>query len=270
MTSTETRSRPRWLYLMAAIVAIWMTAPPLVVIPMSFASERTLTFPPSGYSLRWYQEFFQNPVWIDALRSSLLIAVLVMVISVVIGTLGAFAVVRGRFRGRGLLEMVGIAPLVVPIVVLGIGVYAMFLRWGLIGTVPGFVAAHCVLAVPYVMITVGSALRVVDGQLERAAQVLGARPHRVFLRVTLPLIAPGMLAGGLFAFVTSFDEVVVSLFIVSPGLRTLPVEMYSSVTRDINPTIAAASTLILLVSTVLILVSTKFLFSSSSDGRSKR
>lgn len=270
MTSTESRSRPRWLYLMAAIVGIWMMAPPLVVIPMSFASERTLTFPPTGYSLRWYQEFFENPVWIDALRSSLLIAVLVMVISVVIGTLGAFAVVRGRFRGRGVLETVGIAPLVVPVVVLGIGVYAMFLRWGLIGTVPGFVAAHCVLAVPYVMITVGSALRVVDQQLERAARVLGARPHRVFLRVTLPLIAPGMLAGGLFAFVTSFDEVVVSLFIVSPGLRTLPVEMYSSVTRDINPTIAAASTLILLVSTVLILISTKFLFSSSANGRSKR
>ncbi len=146
MTTTESRSRPRWLYLLAAIVAIWMAAPPLVVIPMSFSSERTLTFPPSGYSLRWYQEFFENPVWLDALKSSLLIAVLVMVISVVIGTLAAFAVVRGRFRGRGLLEMVGIAPLVVPVVVLGIGVYAMFLRWGLIGTVPGFVAAHCVLS----------------------------------------------------------------------------------------------------------------------------
>ncbi|WP_055478474.1 ABC transporter permease [Sphaerimonospora mesophila] len=270
MTTTESRSRPRWLYLLAAIVAIWMAAPPLVVIPMSFSSERTLTFPPSGYSLRWYQEFFENPVWLDALKSSLLIAVLVMVISVVIGTLAAFAVVRGRFRGRGLLEMVGIAPLVVPVVVLGIGVYAMFLRWGLIGTVPGFVAAHCVLSTPYVIITVSGALRVMDQQLERAAQVLGARPHRVFLRVTLPLIAPGMLAGGLFAFVTSFDEVVVSLFIVSPGLRTLPVEMYSSVTRDINPTIAAASTLILAVSTVLILASTRFLFSDRADGRSKR
>lgn len=268
--TTESRSRPRWLYLFAAIVAIWMAGPPLVVIPMSFTSERTLTFPPPGFSSRWYEEFFEDPVWLDALKSSLLIAVLVMVISVVVGTLAAFAVVRGRFRGRGLLEIVGIAPLVVPVVVLGIGVYAMFLRWGLIGTVPGFVAAHCVLATPYVIITVAGALRVMDQQLERAAQILGARPHRVFLRVTLPLIAPGMLAGGLFAFVTSFDEVVVSLFIVSPGLRTLPVEMYSSVTRDINPTIAAASTLILAVSTVLILASTRFLFSSRADGRSKR
>lgn len=270
MATAETTRRPRWLYLIAAIVAIWMAAPPLVVIPMSLSDQRSLTFPPSGYSFRWYEEFFQNPIWVNSIKASLLIAVLVMIISVVIGTMAAFAVVRGRFFGRSILELVGIAPLVVPVVVLGIGIYAMFLRWGLIGTIPGFVAAHCVLAVPYVIITVSSALRVMDSQLERAARVLGARPHRVFLRVTLPLIAPGMLAGGLFAFVTSFDEVVVSLFVVNPSLRTLPVEMYSSVTRDINPTIAAASTLILIVSTVLILVSTKFLFSSRADGRSSR
>ncbi|MDQ1620926.1 MAG: putative spermidine/putrescine transport system permease protein, partial [Actinomycetota bacterium] len=126
------------------------------------------------------------------------------------------------------------------------------------------------LAVPYVIITVSSSLRIMDRQLERAATVLGASPYRVFRRITLPIIAPGVLAGGLFAFVTSFDEVVVSLFIANPQLRTLPVEMYSSVTRDIDPTIAAASTLILIVSTVLILVSTKFLFSSKAEGRSKR
>jgi putative spermidine/putrescine transport system permease protein len=267
--TTDSR-RPRWLYLIAVIVAVWMAAPPLVVIPMSLSAQRTLTFPPSGYSLRWYQQFFENPVWIGSLQASLSIAIQVMIVSVVIGTLAAFAVVRGRFRGRGLLEVVGIAPLVVPVVVLGIGTYAVFLRWGLVGTVPGFIAAHCVLAVPYVVITVASSLRVMDRQLERAATVLGANPYRVFRRVTLPLIAPGMLAGGLFAFVTSFDEVVVSLFISDPGLRTLPVQMYSSVTRDIDPTIAAASTMILAVSTVLILASTRFIFSTRTEGRSKR
>ena len=197
--TTDVR-KPRWLLLIASVVGIWMVAPPLVVIPMSLSSQRTLTFPPSGSSMRWYQEFFENPVWIGSLKASLSIAIQVMIVSVVIGTLAAFAIVRGRFRGRSILEVIGIAPLVVPVVVLGIGTYAMFLRWGLIGTVPGFVAAHCVLAVPYVVITVSSALRVMDRQLERAATVLGASPYRVFLRVTLPLIAPGMLAGGLVAF----------------------------------------------------------------------
>ncbi|MDQ1627350.1 MAG: putative spermidine/putrescine transport system permease protein [Actinomycetota bacterium] len=266
---TETR-RPRWLYLIGALVAVWMAAPPLVVIPMSLSDQRSFAFPPTGYSLRWYREFFENPLWLDALRSSISIAIQVMLLSVVLGTLASFAIVRGRFRGRNILEMIGIAPLIVPVVVLGIGTYAIFLKWGLVGTPTGFVAAHTVLAVPYVIITVSSSLRIMDRQLERAATVLGASPVRVFRRITLPLIAPGVLAGGLFAFVTSFDEVVVSLFIANPQLRTLPVEMYSSVTRDINPTIAAASTLILIVSTVLILVSTKFLFSSKAEGRSKR
>ncbi|MDQ1665075.1 MAG: putative spermidine/putrescine transport system permease protein [Actinomycetota bacterium] len=262
--------RPRWLYLIGAIVAVWMAAPPLVVIPMSLSDQRSFSFPPNGYSLRWYREFFENPMWLDALRSSISIAIQVMLLSVVLGTLASFAIVRGRFRGRNILEMIGIAPLIVPVVVLGIGTYAIFLKWGLVGTVTGFVAAHTVLAVPYVIITVSSSLRIMDRQLERAATVLGASPYRVFRRITLPIIAPGVLAGGLFAFVTSFDEVVVSLFIANPQLRTLPVEMYSSVTRDIDPTIAAASTLILIVSTVLILVSTKFLFSSKAEGRSKR
>lgn len=261
------QGRPRWLYVPGIVIAIWMAAPPLVVIPMSLNGQRSLGFPPDSVSLRWYKEFFQDPVWISSLQASLTIALQVTVISLIVGTLTSFAIVRATFRGRPLLETVSMAPLVVPIVVLGIGTYAVFLEWQLIGTPLGFIAAHTVLAVPYVIITVTASLRVVDRQVERAAAALGARPYRVLLRVTLPLIAPGLLAGGLFAFVTSFDEVVVSLFISDPNLRTLPVEMYSSITRDINPTIAAASTLILVVSTVLILISTRSLFVSRPNGK---
>lgn len=261
-------NRRPFLYLISGLVAIWMAAPPLVVIPMSLSDRRSLRFPPDGYSLRWYREFFENPIWMDALRSSISIAIQVMLVSVLIGTLASFAIVRGTFRGRPVLESLGITPLIVPIVVFGIGTYALFLRWGLVGTAAGFVAAHTVLAVPYVIITVTSSLRIMDRELERAASVLGASPSRVFRRITLPMIAPGMAAGGLFAFVTSFDEVVVSLFISSPRLRTLPVEMFANVTRDINPTMAAASTLILILSTVLILAGTKFMFASPSDRRS--
>jgi putative spermidine/putrescine transport system permease protein len=264
---SEQQSKPRWLYVPGLIVAVWMVAPPLVVIPMSLNGERSLSFPPDSWSLRWYQEFFENPAWISSLQASISIALQVMVVSLIIGTLAAFAIVRGTFRGRPLLETISLAPLVVPIVVLGIGTYAVFLDWQLVGTPLGFVAAHTVLAVPYVIITVSASLRVMDRQLERAAAALGAPPYRIFLRVTLPLIAPGVVAGGLFAFVTSFDEVVVSLFIADPELRTLPVEMYSSVTRDINPTIAAASTLILIVSTSLILLSTRSLFGSQPEGK---
>lgn len=263
----ETR-KPRWLYVPGALVALWMVAPPLVVIPMSFNARRSLAFP-EEYSLRWYEQFFTDSEWISSLQNSLSIGLQVMVVAVLVGTMASFAIVRGRFRGRNLLEMVGIAPLVVPLVVLGIGMYAVFLDWGLVGTPVGFIAAHSVLATPYVIITVASSLRVMDRDLERAAAVLGARPVRVFWRVTLPAITPGMLAGALFAFVTSFDEVVVALFISNPALRTLPVVMYNNVTRDINPTIAAASTLILIVSTVLILITTKFLFASEKSGRSK-
>lgn len=259
---TET-ARPRWLYVPAVLVAVWMAVPPLVVIPMSLTRDRLFAFPPDSFSLRWYREFFTDPTWLNSLQASFGVAVQVTVMSVLIGTLAAFGLVRGRFRGRRLVEALGLAPLVVPLVVFGLGVYALFLKWGLVGTPLAFVAAHTVLAVPYVIITVSSSLRTLDVDIERAAAVLGAGPLRVLWRITLPAILPSMLAGGLFAFVTSFDEIVVALFISSPALRTLPVEMYSSVTRDIDPTIAAASTLILLVSTLLILVSTRFLLRGS-------
>lgn len=253
-------TRPRWLYAVAVFVGVIMVTPPLVVIPMSFSGERTLTLPPPSFSTRWYEEFFTNPIWVTSLRSSIEIALLVTVVSLILGTLASMAIVRGTFRGRRIIETFGIAPIVVPVVILGLGMYAAFLEWGLVGSRIGFVAAHTILAVPFVIITVTSSLRVQGVELEKAAAVLGAAPWRVFRRVTLPLIAPGMFAGGLFAFVTSFDEVVISLFISDPKLRTLPVQMYASVTRDINPTIAAASTLILVFSTILILFATRFIF----------
>ena len=268
MMASET-TRPRWLYVPAVLVAIWMAVPPLVVIPMSLNDSRSFSFPPESFSLRWYREFFTEPTWINSLQASLCIAVQVTLVSVVVGTMASVALVRGRFFGRRLVEVLGLAPLVVPLVVFGLGAYALFLNWGLVGTPVGFVAAHTVLAVPYVIITVSSSLRTIDTDMERAAAVLGAGPLRVFWRITLPTILPSMLAGGLFAFVTSFDEVVVALFISSPDLRTLPVEMYSSVTRDIDPTIAAASTLILLVSTALILVSTRFVLRSETSERTE-
>lgn len=242
------------LAVIAVLIGVLLVLPTIAVIPMGFTDRRSLSFPPKGWSLRWYQEFFSSPEWIGALGNSLIIAVVVTVLAVVLGTLAAMALVRSRLVGKGPINMFLLAPLVVPVVVVGVGTYAMFLQWRLVGTLWGFVLAHTVLATPYVVITVTAALRTMDWGLGQAASSLGATPWRAFRRVTLPHIAGGVGAGALFAFITSFDETVVSIFISSSQLRTLPVQMYSSVTRDTDPTIATASSLILVITTGLLLL----------------
>lgn len=243
------------LSVFAVIVGVVLVAPTIAVIPMGFTDKRSLTFPPSGWSLRWYEEFFTNSEWIGALGNSLVIALIVTVISVIVGTLAALALVRSRLRARGAFNLLFLSPLIVPVVVVGVGVYAVFLQWRLVGTLGGFVLAHTALAAPYVVITVSSALQTMDWGLVRAASSLGATPWRAFRRVTLPHIWGGVAAGALFAFITSFDETVVSIFLSTSDMRTLPVQMYSSVTRDTDPTIATASSIILVFTTGLLLLS---------------
>jgi putative spermidine/putrescine transport system permease protein len=237
-----------------ALIGVWLVAPMLIVVPMSFTDRRSLSFPPQGWSLEWYRNFFSNPQWYDALTTSLQIAVIVTIVATVLGTAAAFGIVRGRFPGKGLVSALLLAPLVVPVVIVGVAVFAIYLRWHLSGTIRGFVLAHTALAIPFVIITVTSSLRTFDRRLELAAQNLGANPLGTFRQVTLPLILPGVLSGALFAFITSFDEVVVAVFVQSPDVRTLPVQMFTSVTREVDPTIAAASTMILALTTALLLL----------------
>ncbi len=251
---TESRTTRVVLAVVTGLVALVLVAPTVVVIPMGFTADRSLSFPPKEWSLTWYREFFTDPDWFGSLGNSLGIAVVVTIVAVVVGTLAALAFARSRFLGQGALTVLSLAPLVIPVVVIGVGVYAMFLQWRLVGTPLGFVAAHTVLAVPYVVITVTASLRTTDWNLVRAASSLGATPWRAFLRVTLPQIAGGVAAGALFAFITSFDETVVSIFLSSSTLRTLPVQMYTSVTRDTDPTIATASSIILVITTGLLLL----------------
>jgi putative spermidine/putrescine transport system permease protein len=168
--------------------------------------------------------------------------------------MAAYALVRGRFHGRAAVTSLILAPMVVPIIVVGVAMLGVFLSWKLADNFWGFLIAHTVLAVPFVVITVGTSLGGVDPAIERAAVSLGAPPIVGWRRVTLPLILPGVLAGALFAFVTSFDEVVIALYLKGPNFSTLPVKMYTSVTSEVDPTIAAASTLILLFTTTLILL----------------
>jgi putative spermidine/putrescine transport system permease protein len=249
---SATKPPSRLLVLGAVLTGIWLLAPLLIILPMSLTDRRSLAFPPKGWSLQWYERFFTDEQWYGALLTSLEIAVLVMVVATAIGTAAAFALVRGSFPGKNLVNALLLAPLVVPVVIVAIAVFAAYLEWQLSGTVRGFVLAHTALAIPFVIITVSSSLRTFDRRLELAAANLGANPWTTFRSVTLPLILPGVLSGALFAFITSFDEVVVALFIQSPDVRTLPVQMFTSVTREVDPTIAAASTMILVLTTSLL------------------
>ena len=179
-------------------------------------------------------------------------AVVTAVFATVIGTLAAFGLDRMKSRVSGVLRAVLITPMVVPGVVLAVGIYAVYLDTQLVGTLTGFVLAHTMLAVPFVIIAVSASLEVFDKRLETAAISLGASRFTAFRTVTLPLIAPGMLSGLLFAFVTSFDEIIVALFITSPYLKTLPVQIFSSITRDADPTVAAVGTLLFIATSLVI------------------
>lgn len=242
------------LWVVAILVAIWLVAPTIVVIPLSFTDKASLVFPPTGWSTRWYESFFSNPQWTGALWNSFLIGMLVAALATVLGLLAAMGL-RNLVSKKlaGALTVGLLAPMVVPGIVLAIGTYAVFLKLGLVGTLVGFVFAHTVLALPFTVVAITAGFANFDERLELASQSLGASPVRTFFRVTLPNIIPGMVSGALFAFVTSFDEVMVSLFIKSPYLQTLPVLMYASVTRDTDPTLAAAATVILILTTAIVI-----------------
>ena len=240
------------LSLTCLLIAIWLVAPTLIIIPMSFAGKKSLVFPPQGFSLQWYENFFTNPQWFGSLIVSTKVAVMVSVVSTVIGTMAAIGIERMRGRAAGIIRAVLITPMIVPGVVLAVGIYAVYLDTRLVGTWTGYVLAHTLLAIPFVVIAVGANLAVFDERLETAAASLGASRLTTFYTITLPLILPGILSGALCAFVTSFDEVIVSLFITSPQLKTLPVQIFSSMTRDADPTVAAVGSLIFLATSLII------------------
>lgn len=248
---------PRRLTLKAfcILVAVLLVAPTLVVIPMAFTSSRTFRFPPPGFSTRWFEELFADQAWMDSFVLSLKVGGIVVLLATALGTMAAFALVRGTGWWRAPLNGFLLAPMIVPGVITAIAIYYVFLQWHLSSTFLGFVLAHTVVALPFVVVTVGTSLQGMDRRLERASASLGAGPTATFLHVTLPLIAPGMFTGALFAFLISFDEAIISLFLSGPFSRTLPVQLYQSVSTTLTPTIAAASTLIITLSTAILLLS---------------
>jgi putative spermidine/putrescine transport system permease protein len=242
------------LSVFSVLVLAWLILPTLVLVPISFSETASFNFPAKGFSLRWYEKFFTDISWVRSLLLSLQVAVLVTIISTVAGTLAAFGIWKMKARGRAVVEGYLLTPMMIPGIILAVGLYSVFLKLGLLGTVPGFVLAHTVLAMPFVVVNVLTSLEGLDSRLELAAASLGASRSVTFVRIVLPLIAPGVGAGALFAFVTSFDEVIVSLFIQSPGLQTLPVKVFRSVTQDTDPTVAAVSVIVTVFSIVVVSV----------------
>lgn len=234
-------------------VLLFLIAPILAVIPLSFNAEPYFSYPMPGLSLQWYRDFFGNERWFGSLLLSVRLAITVTILSTVLGTMAALGLSTSRLPLRSLMLGVLLLPLIVPVIIIAVGVFMFYGYFGLIGTFTGLVLAHTALAAPFVVITVMSTLTNFDWALPRAAAGLGATPFYAFRKVVLPLIVPGVVTGALFAFVTSFDEVVVALFMASADQRTLPKQMFSGIREMISPTITAAATLQVILSICLLI-----------------
>ena len=245
--------------LVCGAVFFFLIAPILVIIPLSFNAEDFFTFTPGmlalegeAYSLKHYRDFFGNPDWQQALRNSIQIAPTATILSVSLGTLAAIGLSQSHVPFRRAIMAVLISPMIVPLIISAAGMYFFYSRIGLQGTYVGVVLAHAALGIPFVIITVTATLVGFDKSLTRAAANAGAGPVTVFFRVQMPLILPGVISGGLFAFITSFDEVVVVIFVGSAGQKTLPWQMFTGLREQISPTILAVATILVALSIMLL------------------
>jgi putative spermidine/putrescine transport system permease protein len=233
-------------------VLLFLMAPILAIMPLSFNSEPFFTYPMPGFSLQWYREFFTSDVWQLALKNSIIVAVFSTIAASTLGTLAALGLSRGDCPLRSSITAVLISPMIIPVVVSAVGIYYFFADIGLLNSLTGIVLAHTALGAPFVVITVTATLASFDYNLMRAAASLGATPVNAFFKVMLPVILPGVASGALFAFVTSFDEVVVVLFLAGSEQRTLPRQMWSGVRETLSPTITAVATLLILFAVALL------------------
>jgi putative spermidine/putrescine transport system permease protein len=249
------RRRPRVgrfaLAVISGAVLLFLCLPIAVVVPMSFSSASSLAFPPPGLSLRWYESFFGDPRWVRAAGTSALVALASSAAALVLGSVAAYGLVRSAFRGRALLEGNFIAPLILPPVITAVALYIFFAQIGLLGTIPGLIVAHTILTVPYVVLLMSVAIRQFDVRIEQVAYSLGASWLRMFRSVLLPNLLPSVLAAWIFAFIISFDEVIVTIFLAG-AYDTIPKRMFNELILQVNPTITAIATLLIALSVVTI------------------
>lgn len=244
-------SRP--LAVFAGLACLLLLGPIVVVVVVSFSGDAYLMFPPQRLSLQWYSRFLGDGRWRAALVNSLLTGAICCVVSTSLGFLAAYGFVRGRLAFRGVLMAIMLLPLIVPSIITAIAIYFLSVKLGLIGSRLWLALAHAAVALPVVVILAQSVLAGVDPALERAAMVHGCTRWGVLRRVVLPLAAPGIVSAALFAFLASFDELVISLFVAGVGGQTLPVRIWNSLTMELEPTIAAVSTVLIAVTVAVLL-----------------
>lgn len=241
------------LRVVAVAVLGFLILPIVIIVPISFTDGSLLVMPMPGLSTKWYASLVETDAWTGALANSLFIGTFATLLALVLGTACAIGLARMDFRGKAVVLALILSPILLPVVITAVATYLFFADIGLVNTYPGLILAHAALGVPFVVITVHAALKGFDMTLLRAAAGLGAPPLTAFRRVMLPIILPGVASGGLFAFVTSFDEIVVTLFLAGPDQRTIPRQIYSGVREYVSPGIAAVATLLIVFSTLLLL-----------------
>ena len=252
------------LIVTAGAIVVFLLAPIVLIFPVSFTNSLYLKFPPSGFSLQWYRELVETPYWTESLWLSLRVAPVSMLLAVALGTMGAVALARARFPFKDAVFSFILSPIIVPVIVTAVALYYFYSQLGLVGSYWGLVIGHTVGSVPVVVVMVAAALKGFDIRLENAAMSLGASRTRAFFDVTLPMVRPAIIVSAFFAFIHSFDEVVIASFVGGAANATLPVRMWVDVRQDIKPTLAAVSTL-LVVFTVLMLLATNWV-----QGRRRR
>jgi putative spermidine/putrescine transport system permease protein len=244
--------------LFAWCIYAFIVVPTLIVIPISFGGSGDLVFPPRVWTLELYQELFTSRSWLSSIAQSAKVAAMVTVGSMLVGVPAAYGLVRFTFPGKRLVLLLIMSPMVVPIIVIALGVYLYFSLLHIVGSTAALVISHVALVTPLVVITNMAGVKKLDPAIEFAASIMGSKPLAVFLTVVLPQLRPSIIASALFAFVLSFDEVVIAWFITSPNTITLPVKMYSSIAWEISPVIAAVSALLTMLSLILCCVSVMF------------
>ncbi|MDZ7842278.1 MAG: ABC transporter permease [Gammaproteobacteria bacterium] len=248
------RIRSAFVFVLAFLVLAFLVAPIMIVAPLAFSPNSFMHYPLPGISLKWFQSALEPYPWMYALKNSVVVALSTTALATPLGTMAAYGLVSTDFRYKRALIAIILSPLAVPVVVIGLGSYFFFARVGLLGGYAPLIITHTVIAVPFVFATVLAALRGIDPELMRAAQSLGARPLRAFRDTVLPLIMPGVLAGAVFAFVTSFDDVVIAVFLSSPTTLTLPRQLFAGIRDQLDPTIIAVTVFLMAVSVALLIV----------------
>lgn len=260
-----THGRRLWLYVLATLVMVFLVAPTIIVIPMSFSGSQYLEFPPKVWSTRWYESYFGSFAWMQATATSFKAGALTMLVATPMGTMAAYGLYVSRLRIASLAFLLLVTPIIVPVILVAIGVFYVYAKLGLVNTLTGLVLAHSILAIPLVLVIVSSALKSYDMNQEMVARSLGANRLKAFMLVTLPQIRFAVITSALMSFLTSFDEVIIAMFVSGGENSTLTRNMFNALRDQIDPTIASISTIMIAVSSIL-LAATQFF----GGGKAKR